>query len=458
MDAYDVIVIGAGPGGLAAAKSAKENGASSVLVLEREKCVGGILNQCIHDGFGLHRYHEQLSGPEYAERAAGEAYSAGVIIKTDHLVTEVTADKIVKAVSKTGIYRAKAKSIVFATGCRERTRGAIAIPGSRPAGIYTAGVAQCLLNQKGILIGKTCVILGSGDIGLIMARRLTLEGVRVLAVVEMMSDSGGLSRNIQQCLYDYGIPIYLNHTVSKIIGKKRVEAVEISEVNEDGSKKQGTSFVLECDCLVLSVGLIPENEVATIAGVRVDAKTNGAITDECLQTNIPGVFMCGNSRRVMELADFVSGQGELAGKNAVCYYKNLPMEKWDESIGNKVQKGVPAPNSLTCAVCPKGCQLEIQQGGEVTGNSCAKGVDFARRELVEPERILTTTIRISGNAQQEYLPVRSNGLIKLSEMQDLIDKIHSYRCQAPIKMGQTIIKDIGENHVDIVAQQTIDIG
>ena len=285
MEKCDVLIIGAGPGGLAAAVGAKKGGAGRVVILERDACAGGILNQCVHDGFGLIRYNEQLTGPEYAVRAIDEAREAGAEILCGHQVIRIGEDKTVIAVSRDGMKRFRAGAVILATGCRERTRGAISIPGSRPAGVFTAGVVQNFVNVRNIMPGRRVVILGSGDIGMIMARRLTLEGAEVRAVVEVLPEPAGLSRNVSQCIYDYGIPLHCSHTVSRIIGKKKLEAVEISEVDEKMHPVPGTEQIVECDALVLSVGLIPENEVAETAGVRVDIRSNGAITDEFLRTN-----------------------------------------------------------------------------------------------------------------------------------------------------------------------------
>lgn len=390
---YDVIVIGAGPGGLAAARAAAERGAGRVLLLERDRQLGGILNQCIHDGFGLFRYHTALTGPEYALRAIRELEEvSGVEILFDTMVTSLSADHVVAAVNKQGLFHFYGKAIVLATGCRERTRGNIPIPGTRPAGVFTAGVVQNLVNMKNIMVGQRVVILGSGDIGLIMARRLTLEGAKVLCVAEFLPDSGGLQRNIQQCLYDFDIPIYTRHSVSRIIGKRKLEAVEISEVDENGDFIAGTARRIDCDTLVLSVGLIPENEIASGAGVELDQRTNGALTDVNLMTSVSGIFSCGNCRAVMDLADFVSAQGTLAGANAAAWAAGEQPEPWEANEKYRPAKGIPAKGSLVCVRCPKGCLMQYEADGTVTGNTCDKGLEYALQEQQEPMRVLTTTI------------------------------------------------------------------
>ena len=317
---YDLIVVGGGPAGLAAACAAWEGGLKRILIVERDKELGGILNQCIHNGFGLHYFKEELTGPEYAGRFVKMLSDTGVEVRLDTMVLEVTADRSVHMVGSTTGYRVEqAKSIVLAMGCRERTRGAIAIPGTRPAGVYTAGAAQRYVNMEGWLPGPRVVILGSGDIGLIMARRMTLEGAKVLACVEVMPYSGGLNRNIVQCLNDYDIPLYLSHTVTDIRGKDRVEQVVVSQVDEKRNPIPGTEMVFDCDTLLLSVGLIPENELTRQAGVEMDRRTNGAVVYENMETSIPGVFACGNVCHVHDLVDFVTGESQRAGAAAARY-------------------------------------------------------------------------------------------------------------------------------------------
>ncbi len=314
---YDLIVIGGGPAGLAAACSAWEGGLRRILIVERDRELGGILNQCIHNGFGLHYFKEELTGPEYAGRFIKMLRSTGVEVLLDTMVLEVTADRRVHMAGMATGYRVEqAKSIVLAMGCRERTRGAIGIPGTRPAGIFTAGAAQRYVNMEGWMPGERVVILGSGDIGLIMARRMTLEGAKVSACVEVMPFSGGLNRNIVQCLHDYDIPLYLSHTVTDIRGEKRVEQVTVSRVDDRRVPIPGTEMVFDCDTLLLSVGLIPENELTRQAGIEIDARTNGAVVYENMETSLPGVFACGNVCHVHDLVDFVTGESQRAGAAA----------------------------------------------------------------------------------------------------------------------------------------------
>lgn len=418
MKKYDIVIIGGGPAGLAAAAAAKKNGIDSILILERDKELGGILNQCIHNGFGLHTFKEELTGPEYAQRFIDQVNVLGIEYFLNTMVMDISHEKVVTAMNRTdGLFEIQAKAIILAMGCRERSRGALNIPGYRPAGIYSAGTAQRLVNMEGLMPGREAVILGSGDIGLIMARRMTLEGAKVKVVAELMPYSGGLKRNIVQCLDDYGIPLKLSHTVVDIKGKERLEGVTLAEVDNTGKPIPGTEEEYSCDTLLLSVGLIPENELSRGMGVEMSKVTSGPVVNESLETNIEGVFACGNVLHVHDLVDFVSEEAGTAGKNAAAYVKGERGSGSGREIRLNPVDGVryTVPVSIDPARMDENLTVRFRVGAVFS--NCYVSAYF------DDERVIHRKRQIMAPGEMEEIKLTREQLLKYPDLKTITVKI-----------------------------------
>ena len=418
MKNYDIVIIGGGPAGLAAAVSAKRNGIDSILILERDKELGGILNQCIHNGFGLHTFKEELTGPEYAQRFIDQAKELEIEYRLNTMVMDISHEKVVTAMNKEeGLFEIQAKAVILSMGCRERSRGALNIPGYRPAGIYSAGTAQRLVNMEGYMPGKEVVILGSGDIGLIMARRMTFEGAKVKVVAELMPYSGGLKRNIVQCLDDYGIPLKLSHTVVDIKGKERLEGVTLAEVDQNGKPIPGTEEEYSCDTLLLSVGLIPENELSRGMGVEMSRVTSGPVVNESLETNIEGVFACGNVLHVHDLVDFVSEEAGTAGKNAAAYVKGERSAEGGREIRLNPVDGVryTVPVSINTARMDENLTVRFRVGAVF--KNCYVSAYF------DDERVVHRKRQIVAPGEMEEIKLTKAQLLKYPDLKTITVKI-----------------------------------
>ena len=490
---YDAVVVGGGPAGMAAALSLSQKGIKDILILERDTELGGILNQCIHNGFGLHTFDEELTGPEYAARYIDMISdgAAGISCRLETMVMNIQPHmkdgKIYKEVtaysSRNGMQKIMTKSVILAMGCRERPRGALNIPGYRPAGIYSAGTAQKFVNIDGLLPGREVVILGSGDIGLIMARRMTLEGAKVKAVVEIMPYSGGLRRNIVQCLDDFDIPLLLGHTITDIRGRDRVEAVVISKVDDKLHPISGTEQVVECDTLLLSVGLVPENELSRNMGIEMSPATRGALVTDELETTCPGVFACGNVLHVHDLVDNVSKEAKEAGEYAAAYIRTFDEGSEHTAVNpdpdsklmrrfaerNKTRNEATctderlAPDgsmsrTIPCIVCPAGCMIRVTtKDGRVVsveGNTCERGEAYARSEAVSPVRIFTSVVKVEGG-RSPVVSVRSDRPIPRDKIKECMSLVKDLKVSAPVDIGDILMENAADTGCHIIATSKV---
>lgn len=460
----ELIIIGGGPAGMAAALSAYEQGITDLLILERDSELGGILNQCIHNGFGLHTFGEELTGPEYAVRYIEKIREKEIPCLLNTMVVDVKGGDpcIVTAMnSNEGLFQIEAQAVVLSMGCRERARGAMNIPGYRPSGIYSAGTAQRFVNREGRMPGKEVVVLGSGDIGLIMARRMSLQGAKVKMVAEIMPYSGGLKRNIVQCLDDFGIPLKLSHTVTEIHGKNRVEGVTVSKVDENLKPIKGSEEYVACDTLLLSCGLIPENELTESAGAQMDGMTQGPVVNARLETTAEGIFACGNVLHVHDLVDNVSKEAVEAGKYAAAYIKEKTSD-WGEAVRPKIPsktkcvlpEGRDTSKTLICIGCPVGCLITVDRNADgslaITGNTCKKGEEYARNEMTLPKRSVTSYMKVTGGSAK-VVSVKTKEEIPKDKIWDCMEEIKKAVAEAPIKVGDVLLENVAGTGVSIIA-------
>jgi len=454
----DLAIIGGGPAGMAAAIAAYDKGITNIAIIERGKELGGILNQCIHHGFGLHTFKEELTGPEYALRYMTMIEERGIKCLLKTMVVGIKTHRLIVMSEESGLFEIEAKAIILAMGCRERPRGALNIPGYRPAGIYTAGQAQYFVNTEGYMPGRNVVVLGSGDIGLIMARRMKLQGADVKMVVEILPYSGGLTRNIVQCLDDYNIPLKLSHTIIDIDGIDRLKGVTVAAVDGNMKPLLETAEYVPCDTLLISCGLIPENELSIAASAEIDTITGGPVVNDRFETTVRGIFACGNVLHVHDLVDNVSIEATAAGNAAAEYIIN-GVSEWGEAKRPKIPpKSRYKPksdrnfdNQVVCIGCPASCLVTVE-GNDliITGNACPVGDEYARKELTAPTRYIASLIQVT-DGKNKVVSVKTSADIPKEKIFDCMDEIRKTTVSAPIKAGDILIANVAGTGVDIVA-------
>lgn len=442
MEYRDLVVIGAGASGLSAALSAKNDGIDDILIVEKDDMLGGILNQCIHQGFGVHYLGENLTGPEYAQILSQKVYQNDIDVMLNTFCIDISEDKIVTLTNEDGVHKIKAKSVILSVGARERHIKELKIPGSRPSGVYTGGLAQQILNKRGYKIGKESVIIGSGDIGLIMCRRLILNNIKVKAIIEINDKIGGNKRNFKECVEDFDVPVIKNSTICEIKGTERIEAVVVKNIKNDAKQ------TIKCDTLITSIGLTPNLTVPINSNMKIDSKKINM--DKYNQCSIEGVFCCGNICKIYSLVDDVSYDGEYVGKIASEYIKSKNLVDIDKV---EVDKSSVATDGITCLICPNGCNLKQSATGDIEGNLCEKGIEFFKDEIINKKRSITSTVKIKNS--KDRLPIKTSKPLEFKYIYEAVNIIDNMEVSSPVKMGDIIIENILNTGVNIVSCRDI---